>query len=102
MTDLQLGLLAIGVAVVIGVLLYNRIQERSARREAQRAFNSGHADVLLGEGRREPPEPAPAPPRTKAPAVADAMPDGVIHYVMELAPAVPTPAIMVLEAWTPI
>jgi hypothetical protein len=46
MTDLQLGLLVIGIAAVAGVLVYNRLQERAVRREAQRSFASGHADVL--------------------------------------------------------
>jgi hypothetical protein len=56
MTDLQLGLLVIGVAVVAGVLVYNRLQERAVRREAQRSFGSAHPDVLAGElpVRREP------------------------------------------------
>jgi hypothetical protein len=52
-----------------GVLVYNRLQERATRREAQRAFASRHADVLLEEpsGRREPtlesPSPKITPPR---------------------------------------
>ena len=56
MTDLQLGLLVIGAAVVAAVLVYNRLQERKVRREAQRSFGSTHADVLAGEphARREP------------------------------------------------
>jgi hypothetical protein len=56
MTDLQLGLLVIGAAAVAGVLIYNRLQQRAVRREAQRAFGSQHADVLLDEAtpRREP------------------------------------------------
>jgi hypothetical protein len=56
MTDLQLGLLVIGAAVVAGVLVYNRLQERAVRREAQRSFGSAHADVLAAEpaARREP------------------------------------------------
>jgi hypothetical protein len=56
MTDLQLGLLVIGAAAVAGVLIYNRIQERSTRREAERAFGSQHVDILLDDAppRREP------------------------------------------------
>ena len=53
MTDLQLGLGVIGAIAVAAVLIYNRLQERGARREAERAFGAGHADVLLDE-RREP------------------------------------------------
>jgi hypothetical protein len=55
-------LLVIGAAAVAGVLVYNRVQERATRRQAEQAFASQHADVLLeappeqGEptGRREP------------------------------------------------
>lgn len=49
-------MLVIGAVAVAGVLVYNRLQERATRREAQRAFGSRHADVLLDEPppRREP------------------------------------------------
>jgi hypothetical protein len=75
MTDLQLGLLVIGAAVVAAVLVYNRLQERRVRRESQRSFASTHADVLAGEppGRREP---------TFAPAAIPA--DARIDYVIEV------------------
>ena len=53
MTDLQIGLAVIGGVAVVAVVVYNRWQERSARREAQKAFTSPHSDVLL-DGRREP------------------------------------------------
>jgi hypothetical protein len=53
MGDLQLGLLVIGALAVVAVLAYNWRQERSARREAQRAFGAQHTDVLI-DGRREP------------------------------------------------
>jgi hypothetical protein len=88
MSDLQIGLAIIGVLAVVGVLLYNRWQERSARREAQKAFASGHNDVLL-DGRREPtieapvpPAPSPAPPVPPlVPRVASA---DKVDYVIEL------------------
>jgi hypothetical protein len=50
MSDLQLGLLAIGVAVVVGVIAYNRWQEARARRRTEGAFASRHDDALLGGG----------------------------------------------------
>ena len=49
MSELQIGLLAIGAVVVAGVLVYNRVQEGRARREAERNFRSGHEDVLIGQ-----------------------------------------------------
>ena len=75
MTDLQLGLLVIGAVAVAAVLVYNRLQERGVRGEAQRSFASTHADVLAGEppARREP---------TLAPAASPA--DARIDYVIEV------------------
>lgn len=93
MTDLQLGLLVIGAVGVAGVLVYNRLQERAARRHAQRSFTSDHPDVLAGEpgGRREPTigeptireptlEPLPQRPDTLAPRPAGPW----IDYVIQL------------------
>ena len=100
MTDLQLGLLVIGGVAVAAVLLYNRWQERGVRREAERNFGSGHADVLLDE-RREPT----LPPLTLTPArrpevPAGALPAEQVDYVMEL--TLPAPGGAVHQAWAPI
>src|SRR5205085_6575924 len=85
MTDLQLGLLAIGVLAVIAVVVYNRWQERAARRDAEQAFASAHTDVLLDE-RREPalaPRREPPPePRRSAPAPARVLPAEGVDYVI--------------------
>ncbi len=48
MSELQLGLLAIGAAVVAGVFFYNKWQERRYRRQVQAGFTSRHDDVLMG------------------------------------------------------
>ena len=48
MSELQLGLLGIGVLVVVGVLAYNKLQEARLKRQSQEAFGSRHDDVLLG------------------------------------------------------
>jgi hypothetical protein len=89
MTDLQLGLLALGVAAVAGVLLYNRLQERAVRREAKRNFAVQPPDVLSGEPaqRREPterrePTLEPLPPRPPTPP--ENRPDPRIDYIAEL------------------
>ena len=42
MSDLQLGLLATGVAVVVGVIAYNRWQESGVRRRTEDAFAPRH------------------------------------------------------------
>jgi len=95
MTDLQIGLAVIGGVAVVAVVVYNRWQERSARREAQKAFASPHTDVLL-DGRREPsvhvrPDP---PPRSKVQAAEN------IDYVIELTG--PLPPAELHEGWAEI
>jgi len=101
MTDLQIGLALIGVFAVAAVLAYNWLQERRAKRAAERAFASGHSDVLLDEPheRREPTLGAPARP---APRQAEAMPDPRIDYIMELAAPAGVAAPLLRELWKPI
>ena len=48
MSELQLGLLGIGVLVVVGVLVYNKVQEARLKRQSEEVFGSRHDDVLLG------------------------------------------------------
>lgn len=100
MTDLTLGLALVGGLAVAGVLVYNRFQERAARRQAERAFGSAGPDALLADphGRQEPrleavhraPEPA-----------REAAPDALVDYIMQL--ALPKAAGAGLaEAWQPV
>jgi FtsZ-interacting cell division protein ZipA len=111
MSELQIGLLAIGGLVVVGVLAYNRIQERGARRAAEKAFGSGHADVLL-DGRvspRESANPATAggsrsillPPQAALEA-ASAGPDPAIDYIVEFSSEQPAALASVQEQWPAI
>ena len=58
MSDLQLGLIVLGLLVVAAVVTYNKWQERKLGRRHQAAFGSRHEDVLL----REPAPPAERPP----------------------------------------
>ena len=101
MTDLQVGLALIGVFAVAAVLAYNWLQERRAKRAAERAFASGHSDVLLDEphGRREPTLGAHARP---APLQAEAMPDAQVDYIMELSVPAGAAAPLLRELWAPI
>ncbi|MET0680115.1 MAG: cell division protein ZipA C-terminal FtsZ-binding domain-containing protein [Burkholderiales bacterium] len=87
MSDLQLGLLAIGVAVVAGVIAYNRWQEARLRRRTEGAFAGRHRDALLGgEGTT-----VPAPP-ARAPATEPAQVDRTIEHTIVLdAPSPPPP-----------
>lgn len=96
MSDLQLGLIVVGILAVAGVLVYNRIQEGAARRAAERAFGSRHADALLGEpaARREPVLEAAVP--------AGALPDAQLDYLVELSFARQVPVAEALELWRPL
>lgn len=50
MSDLQVGLLVIGVLVVAGVIAYNKWQELRLHRKAQAESGSRHRDVVMGGG----------------------------------------------------
>ncbi|MDW8468829.1 MAG: cell division protein ZipA C-terminal FtsZ-binding domain-containing protein [Burkholderiales bacterium] len=98
MSELQLGLLAIGALLIVGVFAYNRLQERRARAAAQRAFPPPSPDVLMGEGAPRPEAASPAR-AAREPAAA---PDARLDYVIELRPRVRPPAAAVEEHWRPI
>ncbi len=100
MTDLQLGLLAIGAVAVVGVFAFNQLQERRARRDAERAFSSRHADVLLQEG--SPSREAASLSGKVLAQPPGAMPDERVDYVVVLRSAVGVPSGAVLEAWRAI
>jgi FtsZ-interacting cell division protein ZipA len=69
MSDLQLSLIVLGGAAVLGVFAYNKWQERQAQRKAERAFRSEHADVLL-----EPGPPGAGPPERIEPVIVSEQP----------------------------
>lgn len=84
-SDLQLGLIALGATGVIGVFAYNKWQERKHRAHAERVFRKDHPDVLI-----EPPgeRAAPAP----ADRQADSAPAERIEPVIGEAPVEQAPA----------
>lgn len=47
MSELQIGILALGAAAVLGVFGYNKWQERQHRKMAEQLFRGGDDDVLL-------------------------------------------------------
>ena len=98
MSELQIALLAIGALVVAGVLIYNRVQERRAKRAAQRAFRSGHDDVLLEQPAHE----APQPSMRAAPPDETAQPDPAIDYIIEFAAGHPVAQGALREQWNAI
>lgn len=100
MSDLQIGLLALGVLLVVGILGYNAAQERRAQRSAERAFRSGHDDVLMeGAARRQEPTFDVAPRRSAIQQAA--LPDLRLDYVIELALRQMVSAAQVAERWSP-
>jgi hypothetical protein len=101
MSDLQLGLLAVGVLVVAIVLAYNAVQERKARRNAEHAFGSSHADVLM-EGGRARQEPRFDAPGRRAAADQPALPDPRLDYVIELSLRQTQPAAQIAARWAPL
>jgi FtsZ-interacting cell division protein ZipA len=103
MSELQIGLLAIGGLVVAGVLVYNRLQERGASRDADRAFRSQHADALLDappptRSAAEPPRVSHRPP----PPAPTAGPDPAIDYIVEFASDKADSHTAVQEEWPAI
>ena len=102
MTEFQLALLVIGALVVAGVFATNWLQERGARRAAERAFRSVAGDALLEASgpRREPGMIPPATSRAAVPPQA-ALPDARIDYVVELSFATPPAVGVLLEHWRP-
>lgn len=51
MTELQMGLIGLGAAAVVGVLGYNKWQEMRQRKLAEAVLKPQHEDVLLGGSR---------------------------------------------------
>ena len=101
MTDLQLGLALLGAVAVVGVLAYNRLQERGVRKRVERAFQAPRGDALLDEphGRREPTlDLPPRPPQLDGAA----MPDERADYIMALALPRAAAGAVLLELWAPL
>jgi len=71
-SELQMGLIGAGAVAVVGVLAYNKWQERKAQKHAEKTFRSDHRDVLLEPGTTERPgdtgyEDIPEAPPTQLP-----------------------------------
>ena len=103
MSELQIGLLAIGGLVVAGVFAYNRMQERGARRAAERAFRSGHEDALMAPpaaaSGREPATDGPRAVVRSAPPDETAQPDAAIDYIVEFSAELPVAQAALREQW---
>jgi hypothetical protein len=101
MSDLQIGLLAVGILVVGGIFAYNAVQERRARRAADLAFRSAHDDVLMdGAAPRQEPRFEGSPRRAPPPELA-ALPDARLDYIIELSLHQAVSATEVAAYWAP-
>ncbi len=108
MGELQLGLVAIGAAVVAAVFLYNKWQERRYRRQAEVNFASRHEDVLmrgerLAQGRdqhavapAERVEPVLGPVDVEA--IADSLLSDVLDFIVPMEGSEEVSGVAVLEA----
>ena len=56
MTELQMGLIGLGAAAVVGVFGYNKWQEFRQRKIAEAVMKPQHEDVLLAKGAKTEPE----------------------------------------------
>src|SRR5262245_58215725 len=97
MSDLQLSLLAIGVAVVVGVVAYNRWQEAKLRRRTEATFGSRHGDVLLQEAGPA----AGGEPGTAAPPPTSPPDRSIEHTLQEEEDVPPVPAFEAMPASLP-
>ena len=55
MTTLQLVLAIVGIVMIGAIVIYNLVQERRFRKEADRLFSHKHDDIMLGEAVRSDP-----------------------------------------------
>jgi ZipA, C-terminal FtsZ-binding domain len=102
MTEFQIGLLVLGVLIVAGVVIYNKLQKRAAVRRADRSFRSTHDDALMEEveTRREPTLEAVAHAVARpAPLASESLPDPRLDYVIELDLPQPVEGAKLLEHW---
>lgn len=112
MSDLQIGLIALGVVILLGVLVYNGWQDRRVRRQMQEQFPPTDEDPLLGGlppagiGRKEPglamgPAPVAGPADAVAASSADEPAeevDAVAEAVIDIVFTLPVPATQLEQA----
>lgn len=108
MSELQIWLLVLGAAVVVAVVLFNWVQERRFRRQAEAAFQVPSVDPLAqpvvtpreSQGRVEPALREPSFDAAAVPEVAEAS-EPRLHIDMEPVPETPAPRTPVPPAAAP-
>lgn len=96
MSDLQWSLLVLGAVVVAGVYAFNRIQERSYRRMAERSMPQPREDVLMDEALS-----SPRLPPEELPGRFDVAPAAPVES-LQGQPAVDAPAAPVPRPQAPV
>ncbi|SFE08723.1 cell division protein ZipA C-terminal FtsZ-binding domain-containing protein [Nitrosomonas sp. Nm166] len=74
MSDLQLSLIVIGIIVIVGVVVFNWLQQQRYRRKVQAAFDHEHNDILLDTHDSEEIAPRIEPKFNKSP-ISNGQPD---------------------------
>jgi hypothetical protein len=99
MTELQLGLLAIGALLVAGVLVYNGAQERGARRRLAREFQPRGDALIEGAARGGARAPAGGERRAAQGAAGEAedLPDAKLDYLIDIDLGKPLPGKLLLD-----
>ncbi len=82
MTELQMGLIGLGAAAVVGVLGYNKWQEMRHRKVAEAMLKPQHDDVLLG-GAPVPPVNVPERSEPEMSSVVAEVPAGRVEPILE-------------------
>ena len=104
MTELQLGLIGLGATAVVGVFGYNKWQEYRQRKLAEAVLKPHHADILLDDGPKTPPQAAVAERsepeiRVEAPRQSD---ERVEPVFVDLHPTEPSDDMIAATADTPM
>lgn len=71
MSELQIALAVIGGIVVVGILAYNRIQERRYRKQAEATFRSLEQDPLMNAVHENQPQPSWTPHQRVEPKLSE-------------------------------
>ena len=95
MTELQIGLIALGATAVVGVFGYNKWQESRHRKLAEAVLQPDHDDVLLGDAPKITPASAPESKRSE-PEIRNEAPAPELNQRVEPVIAVEADAELVL------
>lgn len=85
MTTLQIVLAIVGISLIAVIVIYNLLQERRFRKEAEKMFSHKREDVMLGESVRT--ETSHRRPETRVQLTDDSTPAPEVQHVVDEADA---------------